>query len=154
MAVTTESTNPTPTMPDTTDTVSVEGAVVLFDGVCNLCNGWVNFVIDRDPHAKIRFAALQSDPGKRLLAEYDIPDDYLDSIVLIENGRACAKSTAVLRASRHLTFPWRVLPVLLIFPRPIRDWVYRFIAKRRYRWFGQKDTCRMPTPDLAAHFLN
>ena len=130
------------------------GAVVLFDGVCNLCNGWVNFVIDRDPAVRIKFAALQSDPGKLLLAKHKIADSYLDSIVLIEGGAAYFKSTAVLRASRHLRFPWRVLKVFLIVPRPLRDLVYRGIAKRRYRWFGKREACRVPTPELQAHFLS
>jgi predicted DCC family thiol-disulfide oxidoreductase YuxK len=145
--------------------VSHEGPVVLFDGVCNLCNAAVQFMIDRDKGGVLRFAPIQSDVAKELLeasmgaeAAKAIRDGAAgngdpDTIVLVEGTSAWTHSGAGLRIARKLTFPWSWLVVGLIVPRPIRDLVYRFIAKNRYRWFGKSDTCRIPTPELRARFL-
>lgn len=127
-------------------------AVVLFDGVCNLCNASVNFLIDRDAEAVFRFAPLQSDLGQRLVADCDL--DSEDTIVLVEGGRCYTRSAAVLRVARRMDGAWPLLSVLLAVPRPLRDAVYRFVARNRYRWFGKQDACRLPTPDLRRRFLD
>jgi predicted DCC family thiol-disulfide oxidoreductase YuxK len=135
--------------------MATQGAIVLFDGVCNLCNGAVNFLIDRDPGHHLRFAALQSPAGAALLARHGLPAvaEEPETILLIEGDRVHARSTAALRIARYLRFPFWLLAGLQIVPRPLRDLVYRFIARRRYRWFGRSAACRMPTPDLRARFL-
>jgi predicted DCC family thiol-disulfide oxidoreductase YuxK len=139
--------------------------VVLFDGVCNLCNASVQFMIDRDPKSELKFAAIQSEKGGELLtktvgeaqakelAAGTTGDGDPDSIVLVENGQIYMRSTAALRIARHLSWPWRFLFAFLIVPRPLRDVFYKLIARNRYRWFGKSDTCRIPTPELRARFL-
>lgn len=128
--------------------------VLLFDGVCNLCNGSVQFIIRRDPEARIRFAALQSNAARSLLASIGVqPESLPDSMVLVENGTMFTRSTAVLRVVKQLRFPWPLLYVLVIIPPPLRNWMYDIIARRRYRWFGRQDACMMPTPGLQARFL-
>jgi len=126
---------------------------VLFDGVCNLCNAAVLFVIDRDPAGYFRFAALQSDEGQRLLAEHGHRAPDLSSVLLVDGGRVYARSTAALRVARRLTGLWPLLYVFLAVPRPVRDAVYDWVARNRYRWFGRQDACRVPTPELRQRFL-
>jgi len=130
-----------------------QGAVILFDGVCNLCNGSVNFIIDRDKEAYFKFASLQSAEGTELLASHQLPADKLDSIVLVEGARYYQRSTAALRIARKLRGLWPLLYAFIIIPPFIRNLVYDFIAKNRYRWFGRADSCRMPTPELKNRFL-
>ena len=135
-------------------------AIVLFDGVCNLCNGAVTFIIDRDPDAYFRFAPLQSEAGgarlepePRDLVHKDLQDgDALESIVLLEDGQRFTRSTAALRIARRLRGVWPLYAFIVV-PRPVRDRVYRWIARNRYRWFGKTDACRLPTPELARRFL-
>jgi predicted DCC family thiol-disulfide oxidoreductase YuxK len=129
-------------------------SVVLFDGVCNLCNGFVQFVIARDPAGRFRFAALQSEAARRLLGRRDTPQEWPDSIVLVEDGGVFTRSTAVLRVARALRFPWPLACAFLGVPRPLRDWVYDLIARKRYDWFGRRDVCIVPTPDLRARFID
>ena len=126
--------------------------VILFDGVCNLCNSAVNFVIDRDPDGIFYFAALQSDYAREILEKYQIGLG-LNTIVLLEDGRVFDRSTAALRIARRLGGPWPLLYGCMVIPPFVRDGVYRWIAKNRYRWFGQTQACRVPTPDLQARFL-
>ena len=128
-------------------------AVILFDGVCNLCHGLVRFVIARDPSAYFQFGALQAPAAARLLGALDPPLEPVDSIVLIANGKASVKSRAALDILRRLPFPWPLLFALVAVPRPIRDWGYDLIARRRYGWFGRQDVCMVPTPDLAERFV-
>ncbi len=130
-----------------------EKATILFDGVCNLCNASVNFVIDRDEEAYFRFGALQSHEGRRLLDVHAYPEDYIDSILLIENGVVFRESDAALLILRRLTGAWPLLYHLRRLPRVVRDGVYRWIARNRYSWFGRRDECRIPTPELRARFL-
>lgn len=144
---------------------TVDGPVVLFDGVCNLCNGAVMFVLDRERGADLRFAPLQSEVALPLLERVFGREEAIrlragaagrgdpDSIVLIDGTRGWTGSTAALRIARHLRAPWGWLFALVAVPRPLRDAVYRFIAKRRYRWFGRAPSCRVPTPELRARFL-
>ncbi len=129
--------------------------VVLFDGVCNLCNGAVQFIIDRDPGSQFRFASLQSEAGQALLARHDyrLPAGDPESLVLVEGGQVFERSTAALKIARRLSGGWRAFAVLLVLPRALRDVGYRFIARHRYGWFGKSDACRLPTPELKARFL-
>lgn len=130
-----------------------EHAIVLFDGVCNFCNASVQFILKRDPKGYFRFASLQSDAGRELLAQYHIDPQKNDSIVLIENGRAYLRSTAALRISRRLVAGWPAIYAFMAVPGFIRDGMYDFIAKNRYRWFGRKDQCMMPEPGWQERFL-
>ena len=132
-------------------------AIILFDGHCNLCSGSVRFIIKRDPHARFRFASLQSDAAQRAcadLGETALPSTDPTSIILIDRGRARLHSDAALAIAARLRFPWPLLTVLRIIPRPLRDWAYRTIARNRYRWFGRTETCLVPTNDLLSRFLN
>jgi len=127
--------------------------VLLFDGVCTLCNGFVQFVIHRDPAGRFQFAPLQTGAARWLLAtQGSLP--LPDSLVLVENGRLFTRSAAALRVARGLRFPWPLAYVLVAVPRPLRDWVYDIVARRRYRWFGRRDVCMVPTPELRARFLS
>ena len=128
-------------------------SIVLFDGVCNLCSFWVDFVMRRDEDHRFRFASLQSDVAQRLLNDAGSKQPPLASIVLIENGQLYRESTAILRICRRLAFPWHFFYVLIVFPSFLRDVVYRFIAKHRYRVFGKRDTCRLPTAQETDRFL-
>ncbi|HVG10481.1 MAG TPA: thiol-disulfide oxidoreductase DCC family protein [Thermoanaerobaculia bacterium] len=128
--------------------------IVLFDGVCNLCNGSVQFLLKRDPERRFRFAALQSDAGRSLMAEHGLIVDSLSSVVLIEGGKVWQESSAALRIARRLPGAWKLLWVFAAVPRPLRDAVYRWIARNRYRWFGKAETCWLPTPELEARFLS
>ncbi len=127
--------------------------IILFDGVCNLCNASVNFVIDRDEDAVFRFGALQSEAGARMLSEYGLEAGRLDSIVLVEDGAVYDASDAALRVARRLGGMMKLLWVLRFIPKPVRDAVYNWIAGNRYRWFGTQESCRLPTPDLAGRFI-
>ncbi|GAB3330539.1 thiol-disulfide oxidoreductase DCC family protein [Marivirga atlantica] len=130
--------------------MSVE-KIIFFDGVCNLCNGAVNFIIDCDPDAKFKFAALQSEVAKKKLPQERV--QHVDSIVLLKQGKTFIKSEAALLIAKELKFPWSMFQVFLIIPKFFRDPLYNFIAKRRYKWFGKKDTCRIPTPELQDRFV-
>ncbi|HYE20582.1 MAG TPA: thiol-disulfide oxidoreductase DCC family protein [Tepidisphaeraceae bacterium] len=131
-----------------------EPSIVLFDGVCNFCEASVQFVIDRDPRGRFAFAPLQSPTGRRLLAAHGLDGGAIDSVVLVERGRAYAKSAAALRIGVGLGWPWALACVGFAIPEGLRDAVYDGFAKRRYRWFGKKDACRMPTPELRARFVD
>ncbi|MBL7702584.1 MAG: thiol-disulfide oxidoreductase DCC family protein [Ferruginibacter sp.] len=128
--------------------------VILFDGICNFCNSAVNFTIKRNKKANIRFAPLQSEAGQKLLQQYNLPAYDMQSFVFIENGTAYKQSTAALKVCRHLRGIWPLCYGLIIVPRFIRDGIYNWIAKNRYKWFGKKETCMIPTPELKARFLN
>jgi predicted DCC family thiol-disulfide oxidoreductase YuxK len=130
-----------------------QSAVVLFDGVCNLCNATVNFVIARDPKGYFRFSSLQSATAQELLKRHAVPQDLLDSIVLIESGACYTQSTAALRIARRLKGFWPLLYGLVLVPRPVRDSAYRWVARNRYRWFGTSEACRLMTPELQRRFL-
>ena len=127
--------------------------LILFDGVCNFCNSSINFIIDHDPHGVIRFAALQSEAGRALLRECGLPQEPPGSLVLVERGRACSESAAVLGIAAHLRRPWSGLRFLRTVPAFVRDAVYRFVARHRYRWFGRTERCRVPTTEERARFL-
>src|SRR5688500_8337474 len=129
------------------------GAIVLFDGVCNFCNGSINFVIEHDKAGYIKFAPLQSEMGEDLLARHGIDRSETDSVVLIEDEKAYTHSTAALRIARRLGGVWSWGYALIVVPRPIRDYFYKTFAKYRYRLFGRQDECMMPAPEIRARFL-
>jgi predicted DCC family thiol-disulfide oxidoreductase YuxK len=128
--------------------------VVLFDGVCNMCNASVNYIIDHDPDARFRFASLQSEVGTQLAAEHGIDASELSSMVLIESGKAYLRSSAVLRVCRILRGPAKLLWPLVVVPAILRDPIYRFVANRRYKWFGKREACRLPTDEDRSRFLS
>jgi predicted DCC family thiol-disulfide oxidoreductase YuxK len=137
-----------------TDTkVDPSGTYVLFDGVCNVCNYWVQFIIKRDPNAHFRFASLQSTEAQQLLEKHN-QTATLDSIVLLQNGKVYTESTAILQITKKLTGLWKVMSAFRIVPKFLRDGVYRWFAKNRYRWFGQQESCMIPTPDVRQRFLS
>ena len=127
--------------------------IVLFDGVCNLCNRSVDFIIRHDRSGTIRFAAQQSETGQRLLAEHGLAAAGGQTMVVITDGGVYTQSTAALRIARRLGWPWSLWYGLIVVPRILRDPVYRCIARHRYRWFGRRDTCRVPTEAERARFL-
>ncbi|MFD0694400.1 thiol-disulfide oxidoreductase DCC family protein [Paenibacillus sp. GCM10027628] len=133
---------------------SDEEAIVLFDGVCNLCNGAVQFILRHDPQGVFRFASLQSDVGQMLLQQHRLPADVINTIVLIEHGHSFTHSTAALRIARRLRSPWRLAYAAILVPAPIRNAAYRFIARNRYRWFGQAEHCMLPKPEYKQRFLD
>ena len=131
--------------------------VVLFDGVCNLCNGLVQFIVRHDPAGRFRFAALQSAVGQALLAAHGLPSLAAghdpDSVMLVSGGRVYSHSAAVLGIARELGWPWRLAVVSGLVPRTWRDALYRYVARHRYRWFGRQESCMLPTPALQQRFL-
>lgn len=127
--------------------------IVLFDGVCNLCNSLVQFIIQHDPVEKFKFASLQSEAGQHLLQEHGITQTGTDSLVLIRNNKAYTMSSAALYISRELTGLWKLCFIFIIVPKSMRDRVYNFVARNRYRWFGKRDACMLPTPELKKRFL-
>jgi len=133
--------------------VGKEQGIVLFDGVCHLCHGAVCFILKRERTGKLKFAPLQSDSGQSLLQQYGYPADYLDGLILIEDNRAHDRSSACLRIARKLSFPWNLLFPLLVVPKPLRDLIYGIIATVRYRWFGKKESCSIPSGSDHGRFL-
>lgn len=141
-------------MPGTRTTFPIRGGpIVLFDGVCNLCNGTVNWIIARDRRGQFQFAALQSEAGHRLLADMHVPAGVEEAMLLVLGRRCFSRSTAALTIARMLGWPWQLWYGFILVPRSIRDRVYDFVANRRYRWFGRLDTCRVPTRDIKGRFL-
>jgi predicted DCC family thiol-disulfide oxidoreductase YuxK len=130
-----------------------EVGIVLFDGVCHLCDGAVRFIVKRERNAELKFAPLQSDSGNSLLEQYGYPSDYLDGLILIESNRVHDRSCACLRIAGKLNFPWNLLFPLLIIPKPLRDFIYGMIASVRYRWFGKKESCSLPQGEDLSRFL-
>ncbi len=129
-------------------------SLVLFDGVCNLCNGFVQFVIARDSAGRFQFAALQSASARRVLERHAAPTPVPDAIVLVDEGQLFTRSTAALRIARRLTFPWPLAYAFIAVPRPLRDLIYNRIARHRYRWFGKRDRCMLPAPSLRSRFID
>ena len=132
----------------------MEGPIVLFDGVCNLCNSAVQYIIRHDRNKLFRFASLQSETGRHLLSQYDLPSDQLDSFILIDNGKAYDRSTGALRVAKKLNGIIPMLYGFIIVPKFIRNGIYNWVGKNRYKWFGKKEECMVPTPELKARFLN
>ncbi len=127
--------------------------IILFDGVCNLCNGFVQFVIRHDRAGYFRFAALQSEVGRKILQQVHFSDYSIDSVVLVQNGKFYIRSAAVLKILRRLDGWWPLAYVAIILPAFLRDLIYAGLAKNRYRWFGKQESCMLPTPELKLRFL-
>jgi predicted DCC family thiol-disulfide oxidoreductase YuxK len=128
-------------------------AIILFDGVCNFCNSRINFIIRHDKRDYFRFAPLQSETAKKILGENHLPAMTLDSFILIENGKTFDRTSAALRIAKHLSGGWSLFYGFIIVPPFIRDVFYKIVAKNRYKWWGKKDSCMIPTPEVRAKFL-
>ncbi|MGG0414224.1 thiol-disulfide oxidoreductase DCC family protein [Peribacillus simplex] len=127
--------------------------IIMFDGICNLCNHWIHFVINRDPNGTFKFLSLQSELARSIIASHNLNNKQLDSIILINKEQIFTESTAILHILIKLTGPIKTLILLWIIPKLIRDKGYRFIAKNRYRWFGKKSSCMIPTQDIKNRFI-
>ncbi|MEP3836388.1 MAG: DCC1-like thiol-disulfide oxidoreductase family protein [Algibacter sp.] len=129
--------------------------LILFDGICNLCNSSILYVIKRDKRSKFMFAPLQSEAGKKIIEKFNIDTSLIDSIILYNSKKDTIsyKSTAAIKVASKLGFPTSILTIFLIVPSFIRNWVYDFIAKNRYKWYGKKEACMIPTPELKVKFL-
>lgn len=131
----------------------MDAPVILFDGVCNFCDASVNFIIRQDKKKRFRFAALQSEAGQNLLAKHNLPQKEFESFLLIENDRVYQKSSAALKVCSKLPWYWKWTQTFWIVPKFIRNAAYDFIARNRYKWFGKKEQCMLPTPDIRSRFL-
>ena|SRR5665647_61240 len=131
-----------------------QNPIILFDGVCNLCNSAVQFIIRHDPDRKFLFASLQSEPGQQLLKQYHLPLQQFNSFILLQDEKIFSKSTGALKVARQIKGAWRWVYIFIIIPKFIRDALYTWIAQNRYKWFGKKDTCMIPSPELKARFLS
>lgn len=129
------------------------GPVILFDGVCNFCNAGINFIIRQDKKKVFRFAALQSDAGQKILKQYNLPTEGFESFILIANGKVYKKSAAGLRVYGKLPWYWKWTQAFWIAPKFLRDAIYNWIARNRYKWFGKKEECMVPTPELRSRFI-
>ncbi|RZI70590.1 MAG: thiol-disulfide oxidoreductase DCC family protein [Pseudomonas sp.] len=126
--------------------------LVIFDGVCSFCERSVQFILRHETGPGLRFAPIQSNMGARMARDHGFDPDDARTFVLVEGGRAYVRSAAAIRVACHLRWPWRVLAAIWIVPRPLRDWAYDRIAANRYRWFGRKDSCMVPTPEQMRRF--
>lgn len=127
--------------------------IILFDGVCKLCNGWSRFIIRCDTHKKFKLCAVQSEEGQAILKWFGYPTDYFETMLLIQGNRALEKSDSFLAVVSQLPFPWKILVVFKVFPRAFRDWFYDRIALNRYRMFGKYEMCILASPDHDERFL-
>lgn len=133
---------------------TTEPSTLLFDGVCNLCNGFVQFVILRDKKGAFRFAPLQSDFGRKKMQEFGLDPEKLDTVIMVEDGQYYTHSDVPLRVVKKLPGLWPVLYVFVLIPKFIRDPIYNWIARNRYRWFGKKEQCMLPRPEWKDRFLS
>ncbi|MEO7210467.1 MAG: DCC1-like thiol-disulfide oxidoreductase family protein [Chitinophagaceae bacterium] len=136
------------------DISQVKNPVIFFDGVCNLCNASVQFMIRHDKKKLLRYASLQSAIGQHLLKENNLAEKHFDSFILFENQIIYTRSTGALKCAKYLSAPWSWLSIFMYVPRFIRDGVYSRIAKNRYKWFGKKEACWLPSPELKSLFLD
>ncbi len=135
-------------------TTAVDDQVVLFDGVCNLCNGFVQFIIARDPKARFRFGTLQSNEARDLLRDSSVRPKDLSTVIYIRKSRVMTRSTTALYVLKDLGGPWALCFAFIIAPPFLRDAVYRWVAHNRYKWFGQRESCMIPTPELRSRFID
>ncbi len=133
---------------------NIQEPVILFDGVCNLCSTSVQFIIKHDPKRTFRFASLQSEFGQKVLQQFGLPADELNSFILLEEGKIYTKSTGALLVTKKLSSLWPALYGFIIVPPFIRNAVYSWVANNRYKWFGKKEACWLPTPELRKLFLD
>lgn len=135
------------------DTSASEPPVILFDGICNLCNTSVQFIIKRDPQSYFKFAALQSEAGITLQKKYNLPVDKWQSVILVSHGKVYDRSSAALHIAKKLSGPISLLYIFIIVPAFLRNFIYDWIAKNRYKWFGKRNECMIPTPELKSRFI-
>jgi predicted DCC family thiol-disulfide oxidoreductase YuxK len=131
----------------------MEHPIILFDGVCNLCNASVQFIINRDPKAKFRFTSLQSEAGQTIMKKFGLPDQALYSVMLVRDGKVHDRSRAALEIARGLSGLWPLMYAFIIVPPFLRNFVYDWISRNRYKWFGVRQECMMPTPDMKVRFI-
>ena len=129
-------------------------SLILFDGVCNFCNYWVTFAIKRDRKNKLKFTPLQGETAKQLLPQYHINPTLLSSVIFIDNGKVYTQSSAAIQICKHLDGGWKLFYGLIIIPKFFRDFLYNIIARNRYKWFGKKESCLIPTAELKERFLD
>ena len=127
--------------------------IVLFDGVCNFCNFWVNFLLDRDKKDRFRFTPLQSETGEKLLKKFNLSTNDFDTFVVIDGDKFYVRSTAALMVAKNLSGLWKIFYAFILIPKPIRDFLYNLIAKNRYKLFGKREACRIPTPEERSKFI-
>lgn len=127
--------------------------LILFDGVCNLCNGVVQLVIRQDTKGVLQFAPLQSPAGQKLLQQLQLPQKDFETFLLLDKGKLYQKSSAALKVARYFKWYWQWLQLLWVVPQPVRDGVYSFIARHRYQWFGKKGACMIPDASVKKRFL-
>lgn len=128
--------------------------IVLFDGICNLCNASVVFILQRERRPEFKFTSIQSEAGRSLLTWCGLPPHYAEAVILIDNGKVYTGSTAALKIGQTLKFPWSFFAALgLAVPKVLRDWVYNHIAKHRYAWFGKRDVCMLPSQEMRSRFM-
>lgn len=128
--------------------------VIVFDGVCNFCHAFVNFVLKQDPHGDFKFGTLQSSPAQEILKHYQLPVSAYETFLFIEEGMLFTKSTAALRILKQLGIPWSIFWVFVVIPRPIRDLIYDCVARHRYQWMGKSKTCRVPSKEESGRFVS
>ncbi len=127
--------------------------LVMFDGVCNFCNSSINFIIRNDKTDHFRFLTLQSERGQKIIKQYNLDPENLQTVILLENGRIYTRSTAALRIARKLKGGWKIFYGFIIVPAVLRDFFYNIVAKNRYKWWGKKESCMIPTPEVRKKFL-
>ncbi|MDX2479729.1 MAG: thiol-disulfide oxidoreductase DCC family protein [Desulfuromusa sp.] len=128
--------------------------IVIFDGICNLCAHSVRFILNHEADQSIRFAAIQSLAGTRLMRQHGIDPEDAKTFVFLSAGKLYVKSDAAIQVSKLLRWPWKIIGAVKIIPRPVRDWAYDLIARHRYRWFGRYETCMLPSPNFKARFID
>ena len=130
-----------------------KSSIILFDGICNLCNSSVTYILRFDKRKKFRFASMQSDAGQKLISNFETVTELPESILLIEKQKVYSESTAALKIAKQLQFPISLLYAFILIPKFLRDPVYRWVARNRYRWFGKKESCMLPTEEMKERFL-
>lgn len=133
--------------------IAAGSSIIVFDGVCNLCSRWVRFLVPRDRKGVFRFAAMQTETGGRLFAAHGLDPQDPVSFLFLDGGRAFTDSGAILRVLMRLGWPWRAAAIGFAIPRPVRDALYRWVARNRYLWFGRQEACFAPPPEMRARFL-
>lgn len=128
--------------------------LVLFDGVCNFCNFWIRFALKRDKKGKLKFTSLQGETAKNILPQFGIDPSVITSVIFIDQGKVYIESSAALRVCKYLDGGWKIVYALIIIPAFIRDGIYKWIGRNRYKWFGKTETCMLPTAEQRARFLD
>jgi predicted DCC family thiol-disulfide oxidoreductase YuxK len=131
----------------------MESPVILFDGVCNLCSGFVQVMIRIDKKGQFKFASIQSDYGQKALQKFKLPTEEISTVVMVDRERVYTHADVALQIALRLGGLWRLFAVFYLIPRPLRNLIYNWVARNRYRWFGQKESCMIPTPELKNRFV-